>query len=967
MFSFFGSTNGSNSGKPASQSTTPVRETSASLSAPSYDPTKMQSFHQSTANVEDNKVSSFSFMTTPSTDGGIFGGMSVSDEPGLSETVISSGFSFLNSPEIHDEVREAPSGFSFMMGGASSIVDEEGVHIPPPIAGPPPFSEPDVLSMSDVPQQQDLKLNKIAATKVVKKKKKVARVGTGREDDEAASGRRGSIEPDEEVIEEQSITTHFVAYENPPIQLVVEEPSSDISAPPPPSYPPAAPPVLEILAVVREPSPEPIANEPSFPVHDNSDFLMNLGTTSFCNVGGMDVDTKDSASDILVNVDSSAPAHEPVEDSIVPSHLLRDVQKIDDTIRDSIVKIRSSYQTAYASQNYILRQIEDCHNQITGCKEKLACLDLKQANFAKQEEFDEAELITGEIEQVNKDLQIKLSLKEKLIEKLHKHRIDYEAEKSQLIKNFDKSFDGLSIVCEKTMREISLSKVKVDEFAEEERSRIEVEQQRIDLEKSHCDREQHTLDSESGVIEEAIKSQVGDFYAKKETTEVQLFAVQDEIRKLEEVLAQKRLEEAELSKSLKLVDNKIGEVRKKYDRQLHRIQERKDALSRSQRECEMEQEQVNRTTELLEKTISDAVTVVAEASEMIRWKQTESQASQWIVDDLHPSCGLSDDANAYTMAPLSLDYSWYGTVSDSILCDIVQDNQQHSKSDNDRLGDLHQAVEKKELEVAQVKGHVDEIHVKHELLVTRQKTVLETIERCEIAKKLHAANKRFKEAANSAKELKEATDLKEKLDQKIADSQVMINDAVKQLEMVESDLIKLKDDLKEFQRVEKLNHLNVISLRVGVCNYMVARLTRTIHRLMAESSGHSRVGLLTVALDLYRDEIDQLRKLQISLASACSIYDLDQYSKQFEINEPDQSFVSPEETNIDVNEQLFAEDAPEASTGFHFMSGSSIEETLQHNEHVDGVFKSNICVEDVVETEEMASEDHKEPIDSEVW
>ena len=64
-------------------------------------------------------------------------------------------------------------------------------------------------------------------------------------------------------------------------------------------------------------------------------------------------------------------------------------------------------------------------------------------------------------------------------------------------------------------------------------------------------------------------------------------------RQIEELLAQKRAEENRLQKDLAAVENHLGDVRRKYDRQLSRLQARREALHVLQRDCEQEEREVN--------------------------------------------------------------------------------------------------------------------------------------------------------------------------------------------------------------------------------------------------------------------------------------------------------------------------------------------------------------------------------------
>ena len=59
--------------------------------------------------------------------------------------------------------------------------------------------------------------------------------------------------------------------------------------------------------------------------------------------------------------------------------------------------------------------------------------------------------------------------------------------------------------------------------------------------------------------------------------------------RIEELLQARKAEEARLNKELITVESRLGEVRRKYDRQLQRLQDRKESLRETQNECTQEE------------------------------------------------------------------------------------------------------------------------------------------------------------------------------------------------------------------------------------------------------------------------------------------------------------------------------------------------------------------------------------------
>lgn len=94
-------------------------------------------------------------------------------------------------------------------------------------------------------------------------------------------------------------------------------------------------------------------------------------------------------------------------------------------------------------------------------------------------------------------------------------------------------------------------------------------------------------------MEEAIALEVGPAYSLRVSYSSSLYTLQEEIRALELELLKKRQEEARVQQALRQEEEKIELVRNKYDRQYQRLKDRKTDLSAARKEVEKEEEDLN--------------------------------------------------------------------------------------------------------------------------------------------------------------------------------------------------------------------------------------------------------------------------------------------------------------------------------------------------------------------------------------
>jgi hypothetical protein len=794
----------------------------------------------------------------------------------------------------------------------------------------------------------------------VKKKKRATKVGMGREEEEeAAPERRASattsaIHEESEGIEEpkpaavsahsslpvnhettfHAVADHYAGNGNQENQVHHHqeevgnheaEPSSSFSfmSPDKPTTPP--PPVPVHLPVEEE---KPVM-APTSSLFDNMDMVtqkepvvpavvLPTSTTvaSTQPTSNNGTKTTPQVNSILQQFDkvkeptispknkNKTPVHVEEMNFHVPDSLASELVSADYQIINGFHKLRLNYLESYHLQQSLLNSLDNISTESTQLIEKISSLESKQEVLAANEDFEQAELISDEIELLQKDLQNKNDSKSAVLVKLKELRKDYNQEKTNAINQLFSSLNLLFISCDDTRSHIDIFANKLKEFESEEQSKLIVEKQRVDMEKSHCEREQEALNKENQVIEDAIKSQVGDFYTKKEAIENQLSSLQEEIRELENQLKMKKAYETDLLKSLSSIDSKINEARKKFDRQLSRIQERLDTLSKAQREC-LQEEKIIQCNELKYNNIfTKSTKIINEANDLIDNKTHERIIINAVIEDLKSftkKYSTEEHKNNLVLPTLGLESSWEAYEI------LQQSNPDNLANDNVRM--KMESMQQMKTSLAKLHGTLSEERIIYETKFNKQKSLTEQIESLELTKKLHATNKRFKEAGATAKEIKEQSELKEKIEGDITVHLSTITDLEEKEKSFEEQISVLETELLNEQKLEKQYHLENLSMRIFDCRKLLRRFKKAYKEIYSSrtTTGEEFVGILGEIIHLYESEEKLLINLREELCQ----------KNGFDIPEdeplPEEEEEKPQE-NIEDNGDLTTEENGEEIT-----------------------------------------------------
>lgn len=667
------------------------------------------------------------------------------------------------------------------------------------------------------------------------------------------------------------------------------DPADDLDLPPvpPPGYRPDTPPARESI-VAEDSGAVPAADAGAASMFSGFSFVNNNVTTSETTTAAVEEPVSSSSgfgflssssnTDTVVEEVPTAqpssfsflsaataptttttmqPEPEPIPATTetefgVPGHILQALHTESRKLSQSIQGFVSLYNGAYDLFTQLMADVIVTSQACRDLAERIDQLEQQQTVLAEREEFEQAAVISAEIENIQNQLTQQTAEKDRALETLKKVKYEYDHQRPTVTAAFSHSFDSVfAFVAEAKDIDVQGRK-RLEDFVEEENDRLSVEEQRIQMETSHCEREQATLQSESAVVEEAINSQVGDQMERKRDLEVQSFAVQEEIRRLEELLAQKRAEEIDIAKQMKQIDTKILEVRKKYERQLARIAERREALSKAQSECAYEAQIVADNRSKVESIVTEALESYRVLSVQAETKQQEVRLAETFMKDVHMAIDAEQSPS------FSLDFSWYLTESDELYrCFSSGENLSSSSKDlSDRVSKIEQGIRQHDKQV-------DEHRVQQEVAQLRLKTLVDTIDRLEVEKKGHAANKRFKEAANTAKELKEANEAKEQVEQEIKHVQASLETIEVTKKQLVMDLDEARRLLREEQKVEKMVHYHVVRQRMRTC-------VRIKHKVETVQQKYPSDFTETL-LDLYAREYDRLQRIRMVLVRECDI------------------------------------------------------------------------------------------------
>lgn len=411
----------------------------------------------------------------------------------------------------------------------------------------------------------------------------------------------------------------------------------------------------------------------------------------------------------------------------------------------------------------------------------------EQARLAQLEDFEGADALSAVVDQCGAEMRASEAALRDLAVSVRMLEKTFAQERADSINGLCRTAATLKATKEQLTGNAAQMQSSAEKQSAVELARIAAELERIGLEKGHFEREETALSGDSERTEEAIRSQTGDLSERKEELQRAVGGVEEEIRVLQEQLAAKMAERSSLSADLDQVEGKIGEVRKKYDRQLQRIADRQAALRQSKQECLEEEGAV----------LADQAALCAQSA---RDQEAAQQVREWA-------------------AALDLDTAVLDAFLANLSAKAQSAGQIASISSLEAAGgdDAAEAL-RKNLEAIiflTTKKHtvVGELRARCDALLTESRRLGEQIPQLEAEKKAHAAAKRFKEAAAVAKDLKDVQSAKESVDAEVASAEASIAHTLGEIDQLAAQQAAAETQLAEAQRKRDVDRFETLLVR----------------------------------------------------------------------------------------------------------------------------------------------------------
>jgi hypothetical protein len=463
-------------------------------------------------------------------------------------------------------------------------------------------------------------------------------------------------------------------------------------------------------------------------------------------------------------------------------------------------------------------------------------LESEQQRMAQIEAFEEADEIGNRMEVLRAEVQAKtaqsaeiLSKETELIVSMATHR----AKVCSLVEEFT-----LLLAQLKHKQEADAERLKAErekEFGSVE-ERLTAEEERVTTEMKHLKREEEVVIEESKTIESAIASQSGKLTDEKMDLDTRLLGLNSEIKQLEQQLLLKRKEAAEVTLMLDEVEDKIGDVRKKYDRQLHRIADRQAALSKALAEC------------LKEESVFNSQRAVYERHKQ-QFSDVLERVQLW-------AAGVDAEVSNAEVVTMTLGKSQL----DSLL--LASTKVGGSTDDT-----LREAVVTADVSLARLMQSKRGLQDKQTQLEAERKAVDARIPALENEKKDHAVNKRYKEAAQASKDIKVLSTRRDEIETELSS-------ALKSVETTDAAILEATARLNDATAALKRQDAVSVSSKYKMYLSRIAQLQRAVSGIISGRSANSdcqefEAGLLA----LLRNELDELTSAAAVIKAEYSLSD----------------------------------------------------------------------------------------------
>jgi len=430
---------------------------------------------------------------------------------------------------------------------------------------------------------------------------------------------------------------------------------------------------------------------------------------------------------------------------------------------------------------------------------KLVSLEDHQMRLAEAEDFEAADALSSEMEQVKHEIGLRADTHrsavadfakvEQLLESHRQSQVLKLKEVAQQLSVFQKSYESESSHDYTTMR---------SRLASEEQS-LESERERLVLEEAQLVKHRRTLAEEEQQTEAQIEQQTKGIAESKAGLVERLAAVDAEIEELEQRLKEKQGAKASVLSQLESVEGKIQQVRAKFDRQLKRIKERDESIKQDENAYAAEERKFREDMAALSEAQNSAETNRESADKLLAQAASELSVASETAEVLETEAQLRHQVQEQVRAGAE-------------AADKLQREYREAQA---LVGTAEQAVK----DLISERNAVD-------LEVTDIQKRLPALDK---AKKAAANARNFKEAASMSKEIKA-------LDQRLATQEASSKDLEEQVAQAEAELARTRVELE--QKVGAVDEATTEreSLKLEALKEKATALARTLRRMRGPKS-----------------------------------------------------------------------------------------------------------------------------------
>jgi hypothetical protein len=431
-----------------------------------------------------------------------------------------------------------------------------------------------------------------------------------------------------------------------------------------------------------------------------------------------------------------------------------------------------------------LADISSFQDDVLRMQRRISDIEKEQIVLSNSDDFEGAAALSEPLEKLSidvKNAQSKILEAQSKVESCKEKLVNAQASQDSVFQN---DIRGLQNLLRQQEEEWEKYAKDWNQVHATDETRVQAEEARVELERTHVERELATLNEESQVIETLITGQTEALTKSKAGFEDRLHGVLAEIAELELALAAKKAEELELREDLKATSAGITDVRRKYERQLQRIYDRRVAVDAAYSECKIECETIRKEREQLE-------------GALLEFDISKREVDNWVrhtTDEIECCSEFLDFLNSLASLPTSL--------SQGI------DAQSEKAS---RLIELRQIVADSVNDVSRAYEESTKTENLLQALAAEAEAISVKLPLLEQDKKAYASSKQFKEAAVVAKDIKQLTSRKDEIEVETATASDNASRIRLEIQEKEKRLYNDRDALRNAEReFDELKFLELV-------------------------------------------------------------------------------------------------------------------------------------------------------------